>query len=253
MIDLVFQQGMAVALVFCRIGSAMMLLPGFGSPRIPMTVRLYLGLAISAALAAQLPSPSSSLLTLQQPLVALQLIGQEVIVGFFIGAMGSLFIHGVRLTGDVVSNCIGLGGIPGVPIEGYDPSGHISSLLTLTVTMAIFATDLHLQSIAALADTYSVSSIGAGLEADVIMAGISETLRDAFLLSLQLASPFIAFSLLSNLILGFVGRIAPKVSIYFSVTGLMALFGLWLLIIVAPNTASLGARSYGVWIEGLVQ
>jgi flagellar biosynthesis protein FliR len=251
--DFMLAQATAVFLVFCRVGCAIMLLPGFGSPRIPMTVRLFLALVISAAIAASLPELSVPNLLEQSPLSLLSLIGQELAIGLFVGAMGSFFIHGVRLAGDTIANSIGLGGIPGVPIEGNDPTGHIASLLTLSVTLAIFAADFHLQAIAALAETYTVSPMGIGLDTQMMMSGMSNALRDAFLLSLQLASPFVAFSLLSNLILGLVGRLAPKVSIYFSVTGFMALFGLWLLIVVAPNTASLSARSYGSWLEGLVQ
>ena len=54
---------MSVFLIFCRIGTCLLMMPGFSSSRIPMQIRLFVSVAISLAL-------SPALLPILQPLVA---------------------------------------------------------------------------------------------------------------------------------------------------------------------------------------
>src|SRR5690606_40216033 len=45
---------LAAFLAFCRIGACMMLMPGLGSARVPMQVRLFLAVSVSLALLVHL-------------------------------------------------------------------------------------------------------------------------------------------------------------------------------------------------------
>ncbi len=245
-----FELLLTTLLVFSRVGAAIMLLPGFGSPRVPATVRLFLAIALSVALAPAISLQPAPEIFSYNVLLA-SLVGKEMAVGLALGLSGSLFVHATRFAGDVISNSIGLGGIPGQPIEGNDPLGQIASLLTLAVSYSMFAMDLHLQAIGALVSTYQIVGLGKGIESAAALDFATNTMRDAFLLALQIATPFIAFSLLSNLIVGLIGRMSPKVSIYFSVTGIFAIFGLWLLYLAAPSLLNSVPTSYSNWLNDL--
>jgi flagellar biosynthetic protein FliR len=75
----------AALLIFARIGSAMMLLPGFGEIYVPQRYRLLLAMILSVLmlpiLAPLLPALPSS------PSELLLLLGAEVAVGLFIGTL----------------------------------------------------------------------------------------------------------------------------------------------------------------------
>ena len=69
------------ALAFARIGTAVLLLPGFGDTQIPARIRIALGLVLTLALIPALPLP-----TPPEQLTALALlIGGEAVIGIFIG------------------------------------------------------------------------------------------------------------------------------------------------------------------------
>ncbi|MFN0192263.1 MAG: flagellar biosynthetic protein FliR [Aestuariivirga sp.] len=237
-----------VFIVFCRVGPAVMLLPGFSTPRVPMLARLFLALVVSLALAPLVSMQNPELPGLQDHGKFVPVIGMEFVLGLAIGATGSLLIHAVRFAGDVISNCIGLGGIPGQPIDSNEPLGQIASLLALSMTLFVFASGLHLVAIDALAGTYSSLPVGKPPGMAILAKSYVSFASSVFLLALQIASPFIAFSLLSNLVVGLVGRLTPKISLYFSAVGIIAVVGIALLAVSVHSSLTLFGDRYAAWL-----
>jgi flagellar biosynthesis protein FliR len=253
MIGLIESQWQLVFLVFCRTGTALMLLPGFSSPRVPLTVRLFLAFAVTLTV---YPVAIGEVPNVNAPGDIgnfVSMIAQELAMGALIGMAGSVSVQAVRFSGDVISNCIGLAGIPGQPVDTNEPLGQIASLLTLTTTFAIFNLGLHLKCIDALIETYGAVGLGQTIDVKDAYGLLLSSYRDAFISALQIASPFIAYSLLTNLIIGLVSRIAPKAQIYFSVTGLVALTGLWMISVAAPQILSFAPTVFGNWLDRLTQ
>jgi flagellar biosynthetic protein FliR len=235
-------------MVFCRIGTAIMLLPGFSSPRIPVPVRLFLALVLSLAVAPLVSMLDPVLPDMNRPDVFAAAIGREFVLGLAIGATGSLLIHAARFAGDVISSSIGLGGIPGQPVDSQDPLGQIATLLAMSMTLFIFASGLHLAAVQALIRSYSTLPMGNLPDPSVLVQSYVSFARDSFLLALQVASPFIAFSLLSNFVVGLIGRLTPKISLYFSAVGVIAVVGLALFAISVNYSLTLFADKYGSWL-----
>jgi len=96
----------AVMLVFSRIGSAVMVLPGFGDLYVPARFRLLLGLFFAMLLATAL----SSILPAQpgSPLVLMSLLGGEIVIGLFIGSVARLMLSALETAGAIVSLQLGL-------------------------------------------------------------------------------------------------------------------------------------------------
>lgn len=237
-----------VFLVFCRVGPAIMLLPGFSSPRIPVMIRLFLALVLSLALAPMASAQGAVRPNLQDTGLFASTVAKEFALGLAIGATGSLLIQAARFAGDVISSCIGLAGIPGQPVDGNDPLGQIASLLALSVTLIIFASGLHLMAIGALGRTYVSLPIGQLPEMANLAASFVSVASSAFLLALQVASPFIALSLLSNLVVGLFGRLTPKISLYFSAVGIIAVIGIALLAVSVHSSVMLFGGRYESWL-----
>ena len=91
----------AFFLIFARIGTAIMFLPGFSATYVAARFRLALALAISfvtfPVLAAKLPVPPSAF-----PDMALMFVG-EIIIGSFFGLILRVLISSLQTAGTIAS------------------------------------------------------------------------------------------------------------------------------------------------------
>src|SRR5688572_30749494 len=96
----------AFLLVFVRIGTAMMIMPGVGDSFTPQNIRLYIALGFSLMLAPLLqpyiPSPLPAL-----PMMFV-LIATEFIVGMFIGTIARMLMAALDTAGMLISMSSGL-------------------------------------------------------------------------------------------------------------------------------------------------
>lgn len=81
---------LAAFILFCRIGACLMLMPGFSSPRVPVSVRLFICFAITAGLVPLLAPDIVKLLKDDAPFDVIRLIVSELLIGGLIGFMGRI-------------------------------------------------------------------------------------------------------------------------------------------------------------------
>src|SRR3546814_17846731 len=88
-------------LVFARVGSIAMLLPGFGDESVPARIKLLfallLALVIYPAVLDRLPEAGSS-----DPLLA-SFVVHEVMVGLMMGALVRIFYSAIATAGTIIS------------------------------------------------------------------------------------------------------------------------------------------------------
>ena len=201
-------------LVFCRVGSCIMLMPGFGSPRIPPQVRLFLAVSTTLALAPILvPALDGELGKASIPAMS-ALIISEIFAGVMIGAMGRMFMLALEFAGAVVANMIGLAGV-GTPIEENEPQPSVATLMTLTATVLVFSTGLHVEMLRALVASYDVIKAGSMLDVRFALSKISDASSSAFMLTAQIAGPFLVFSIVANFLFGILNKLTPMIPVYF--------------------------------------
>jgi flagellar biosynthetic protein FliR len=91
----------AALLIFARIGSAMMLLPGFGEAYVLQRYRLLLAVGISLLLlpilSPLLPAMPSS------PATLVVMLGGEIAIGVFIGTLARMLLAALEMAGQFVS------------------------------------------------------------------------------------------------------------------------------------------------------
>jgi flagellar biosynthetic protein FliR len=202
-------------LVFCRIGGCLMLMPGFASPRVAVHVRLFLAVAVTLALAPLLvPSLSAEIKTLS-PATAAQLLVSETLIGAIIGLMGRIFLVGLQFMGVATASLIGFSGMSDPPIEEAEPAPAVATMLTLTATVLLFVTGLHLEILKALLASYSVLRVTDLFDVRFALAKLTDTASNAFFLVAQLASPFLVYSLIVNFLFGVLNKMSPQVPVYF--------------------------------------
>jgi flagellar biosynthetic protein FliR len=231
-IDVSFLPGFAAAfmLIFARIGTMVMLLPGLGELTVSPRVRLTVALVLAAVLMPLHREAYQIDLRAFGPV--LLMLGQELLVGAVLGLIARLTISALQVAGSVVANQVGLGFVTAVdPTQGQQGMLVGNFLSVLGITM-IFATDLHHLLIAALNDSYALFRPGEVPIVGDIAGVITGTVASAFRIGVQLAAPFLVFGLLFNLGLGVLSRLMPQMQVYFVGMPLSIMVGFLILFLV---------------------
>ena len=231
-----------VARVFARLGGFLMNMPGVSDRGVPIMVRLAfaftLSLALYPVLAPLLPPEPKELSELAAQ------IAIESILGLIFGLFLQLFMGGLAVAGEVISLQTTLAFSQTVnPLEAQ-PSTSINSFLSLIGVTLIFVTDVHQVFLAGLVRSYHMFPAGHGLPLMDLNFLMIRTFSETFTLGLQLAAPFIVFSMVYQTALGFVAKTMPQFQIFFISTPLTVLFGLSLLALTVGAIA-------GVWMDHL--
>jgi flagellar biosynthesis protein FliR len=235
------QDFIGVFLVFCRIGTACMLLPGFAIARAPLLFRVMLAFVISAAVYPFLKISNAKSFS---DTVLVGAVLSELFVGFFFGFLCAIFAHAVRFFASFTMALIGLAGIPGQPVDDLEPNPAFVVILSMTFTMMVFALDIHLISFRALLDTYNVYPLGQPPKIESVVEVLGNTLSDSSLMALQASSPFILHSIGINFALGLIGKLTPQLQAYFALMGVSTLAALLGLYIVGSPLLSFMISTY---------
>ena len=231
-IDVSFLPALAATfmLVFARIGTMVMLLPGFGELTMPVRVRLTVALVLAAVLLPLHRNAYTLDLGSFGPVLAL--LGEEMFIGAVLGLTARLTISALQVAGYVVAQQLGLGFVTAIdPTQGQQ-SVIVANFLTLLGITLVFATDMHHLVIAALNDSYSLFHPGEVPLLGDVAALTTRTVGSAFRIGIQLSAPFIVFGLLFNIGLGVLSRLMPQMQVFFVGLPLSILLGFLILLLV---------------------
>jgi len=237
-IDLSFLPALAATfmLVFARIGTMVMLLPGLGEMSMPVRVRLTVALVLSAMF---LPLHRNAYaIDLKELGPVLLMLGHEIIIGAILGLTARLSISALQVAGAVIAQQMGLGFVTAVDPSMGQQNVIVSNFLTMLGVTLIFATDLHYLAIAALNDSYKLFAPGASILVGDVAQLVTTTIAGAFKVGIQLSAPFLVFGLLFNLGLGLLSRLMPQMQVFFIGMPLSILLGFLILLVVV--TAMMG-------------
>ena len=231
-------------MLFCRLGAAVMLLPGLGEQEVPATIRLCLGLLLTLLLLPLLapglpPMPDA-------PAELARMLALELLVGLWLGGLARGLLLALAQAGQVIGNMIGMT----TPLQGDTELGPQSTplgrLLGFAATVLMLSTGLYALPLGALVGSYAVLPAGqpfpAGAAADAVAGMVGESLS----LALRLAAPFILAGVLFNLGLGLIARVAPQVQIFIVAAPVQIIAGLGLLLVMLPALLGLWQTTMGV-------
>ncbi len=230
--ELLSAEVFAVLLIFVRVGAAMMLLPGIGEPYVATRIRLLLALTLALLLAPVLADAVPA-----QPesawLLALRVIG-EVIIGVFIGTVARLFISALTTAGMIIAYSSSLANAMVNDPSAAQQGSIAGSFLTIVALLVIFALDMHHLMLRALVESYALFVPGEALPLGDFSDMIARVMAKTFVLSIQIASPFVAVALIFYLGMGVLARLMPQVQVFFVAMPLNISAGLIVLSIALP-------------------
>jgi flagellar biosynthetic protein FliR len=222
--------GAAFILMFARIGTMLMLLPGLGEMSVPVRIRLTIALILTFVL-FPLHRPDYAI-DLREPGPVLIALAQELLIGVVLGMTARLTISALQTAGSVIAQQLGLGFVTAVDPSQGQQGLIVGNFLTLLGVTLIFATDLHHMVIAGLHDSYRLFRPGeVPMVADVTML-VTNTVAGAFRVGIQLSGPFLVFGLVFNIALGVLSRLMPQMQVYFVAVPLSIILGFLILIVV---------------------
>ena len=231
-IDVSFLPAVAATflLMFARIGTMMMLLPGIGEASIPPRIRLVTALLLTAVLFPLHRNAFAVDLRSFGPV--LLLLGQELLVGAVLGMTARLAVSALQVAGNIIAQQLGL-----AFVTAYDPTqgqqaAIVGNLLTLLGVVLLFATNLHHLAIAGLHESYTLFRPGEVPFTGDIAALMTRTVAASFKIAVQLSAPFLVFGLLFNLGLGILSRLMPQMQVFFVGVPLSILGGFLVLLLV---------------------
>jgi flagellar biosynthetic protein FliR len=231
-IDLSYLPSLAAAflLVFARIGTMLMLLPGLGEQNISARLRLTFALVLAAVL---LPLHRSAYHIDPGALgPALVMLAEEMLVGATLGITARLTIAALEIAGSVIAQQLGLGFVTAVDPTRGEQGAIVGNFLTLLGITLFFATDMHHLVIAALNDSYNLFEPGELPALGDAAALVTRTVSGAFRIGIQLSAPFLVFGLVFNLGLGVLSRLMPQMQVFFVALPLSIMLGLIFLVLV---------------------
>jgi len=201
-------------LVFTRVSTCLMILPGFSSVQVPINVRLFIALGVAVAVFSLAKIPFNYSVPIR-PEQIFKLMAGEFLIAAALAIPIRFFFLALSFLGEVITHLIGLNPIPGTPIADNQSSTVLSGLFNVTATVLFFSTGLHFSFIMALAMSFELYPPGEVLSISLILSNTVENLGQFFNIVLRLGSPIVIYAVIANLIAGLVNKLTPQIPVYF--------------------------------------
>lgn len=241
----------AFLLVFTRLGTGIMMLPGYAETYVIPRSRLSIALAISALL---MPILRSSMPAIPgSPLALIVLIVAESLIGLFIGIVCRLLVSTMHVAGQMISFQIGLSTATMFDFNQATQGSLLGNLLSVTAVIMLFVTDLHHLMLRGLVESYSLFPAGQFPPVEDMANLVSHTVSETFLVALKLTSPFLVIALLVNLCGGILSRLMPMLQMLSLIAAPQIMVGLFLLMATLGAVMSMYLNYFGETLATFLQ
>ncbi len=224
----------ALLLLFCRITAFFISTPIFGR-NVPSQVKIGFSAFLSIVTWMTLPDTSS----VHFDTIYIAMIIREIIVGLVLGYITSLFFAVFQISGSFIDMQMGLG-IASVldPVSGIQAPlmGNFKYLMALMVFFSINGHHLLMRGLILSYKWIPLSGQGLIHMVDGQVSNfLLQSLGIVFMLSFQLASPFVAVMFLIDLSLGILTKTAPQMNIFVIGVPIKILVGFMMFIVLIPG------------------
>ncbi|WP_420103574.1 flagellar biosynthetic protein FliR [Bosea sp. (in: a-proteobacteria)] len=240
------QIGALFVLVFARVGTMVMLMPGIGERFIFSRARLSLAFFIALVI---LPMARPSLSVPQDLPALLTLLVGEVLIGLVIGVCARLVMAALQTAGTILAQAMGLGFAMTVDPTGGAQNPSIGNFLTMLGITLVLTSDLHHLAIAAVHESYRLLPPGGTPAVDDVMTLAIRSAGQGFAIAVQIAAPFIVFGLLFNLGLGVLARMMPQLQVFFLAVPASIFGGMLILLAVLGVMMSVFIADIGTFLR----
>lgn len=236
----------AYLLVFCRIGAMLMSAPGFSESFVAPRARLGAALLISWPIS--LVAPGLSNIAPDQPGTMVAQITAELFTGLLLGLGLRLLFMAVRIAGQIAGQSIALSNIFATPGSGFDAGSVLAAWMSIAALAVWFAADLHLDAIAATAESYALIPAGVFAPVGPAAEDFAQLAGRSFALGVQLGAPFLMLGFIAYLALGLVNRLMAALPVFFVAMPAGILMGIWLFAALSGASLIVFAGAVETWL-----
>lgn len=199
-------------LIFCRVGSALMLFPGVGEAFVLPRLRALLAAAISLVLILPLEPYLPTMPTTAAETVAL--IIQEVLIGIFFGLILRIFLGTLETAGTIISFQIGLSNATLFNPTMASQGTLTGAILTTTAVTILFVTGYDDTLLRALVGTYGLIPATEPVIVQDLSQQMIKIVNGSFALGTQLAAPFLIIGVVMSVAMGVMAKLMPQIQIF---------------------------------------
>jgi flagellar biosynthetic protein FliR len=239
---------LAAFILFCRIGACLMLMPGFSSDRVPVTVRLFIAISVTLALTPLLSGDIMTQHLADSPVALARVLVSETLTGILIGLLGRIFFAALETIGASIATSIGLSSALGGPVDEAQSLPSVASFIVMAATALFFVTNQHWEVLRALVASYTAMPVSEGFATRFGLIQIAECFGKAFFLALRIGAPFIMFSILINFAIGLANKLTPQIPVFFILTPLVVAAGLFLLYFSSRQLLEVFMAGFSSWL-----
>ncbi|MGA2678000.1 MAG: flagellar biosynthetic protein FliR [Sedimentisphaerales bacterium] len=229
---IIIEKLLGFAMVMTRISAFFLIAPVFGTPSIPVTIKVAVTILLSIFFS--LINPAIAAAHQVSAIQAILLLGSEATYGLALGIIASVLFSTVQLAGRIAEDQMGL-----TMAEILDPlTGEqglpVATLLELIFTIAFLAANGHHLLLKVLHKSFELFPPGKIPSIAALTGNIYEATAMMLAAGLQLAAPILAALLMLMFILAILARIVPDMDIFFISFPLKIALGFVMLIASVP-------------------
>ncbi|MBN1516333.1 flagellar biosynthetic protein FliR [Candidatus Sumerlaeota bacterium] len=233
----------AFTLVFFRVALVISMLPLFGEQTTPTTVKVLLAMALSLAL---VPAADVAWTNLPATVPRLMLaLLPEAVFALAIGLTTRILLETSHIAGELVGLQMGF-----MTASVVDPANNsqislVSQFWQIATILVFFMINGHHVVILALSRSFDfLPPLSAAFRPDYLEFMNLMTLR-MFVVALQLAAPVVVATMLVNICLALVNKVAPNLHVFMESFPLRILLGLAMLVTLSGAIVTILARYIG--------
>ncbi len=217
---------MALLAIGVRVSGLMLFAPFFGSTVIPARIKAVLTLALTFLLYPLVEHSIPHLPPGEWPL----LIFSELLVGLALGIITSLVFDAVQMAGQILSVQMGYS-----LVNILDPNTMVQSTVVATfhqsLALLIFLRlDVHLWLLRALGNSFSYLPPGSAHLTSAFTTTTLEAGASVIEVGVQIAAPVLSATLLTDIVLGILGKASPQLPLMLLGPAIKSLLGISVLI-----------------------
>jgi len=202
--------------VFCRVGAALMVMPGFGDLMAPAQARLLLAIALSLVLAPVVIPLMGVMPT--EPVAFMIFIALETVKGLFIGLLSRFMMTALENAGAIISYQMGLSNAAVFNPQLATQGSLAGALLSVAGVVLLFVSGLHHMLITGVVESYAMLPPGFSLPAGDMAATLVGMASRSFLIGVEMAAPFLIVGFILQVGMGLLNRLMPQLQIFFMAT-----------------------------------
>jgi len=221
--------------VFTRLGGLMTTAPLISSYPIPAQIKVWFIAMIAFIMFPMVLAKVGFQIPTNIPALTLILL-KEFIIGYIIGFIAHIVFYGVEIAADLISMQMGLTAAQAMnPMTG-DTSSILTQAYTIVASMIFIGIDGYSWMFSALFKTFTILPPGYGFfVTGQFTHNVITLTSQIFSVGVGLALPIFSVLLITDVLLGFVAKMMPKMNIFMVSMPVKIFLGFTLLIMLLPR------------------